>query len=102
MIIVFFLTFTLCCCLLITGEELALHAVPHVEFIPQYSGKLQYYKEIKKKESSNPLSRGKLVQYNIKYFSGFGFRTTTVLYINYLPELTKSDTFLFADDIKII
>ena len=24
-----------------------------------------------------------------------------VLYINDLPELTKSDTFLFADDIKI-
>ena len=35
--------------------------------------------------------------------TGFGFRTTTIciMYIHDLPELTKYDTFLLADDIKI-
>ena len=43
-----------------------------------------------------------MAQCNFWDTPGFGYRTVTiVLYINDLPELTKSDTFTFADDIKI-
>ena len=44
-----------------------------------------------------------MAQYNFWDTPGFGYRTVTFCTIHKrpLPELTKSDTFLFADDIKI-